>query len=407
MKQNKALNSTSERKTSALELRLRQQKWWLVLEKIWQNNKEPISLWVGFRLALLIAPMFVATLMPMGNDVLVRGIFNNPTLDRTIGSWTRWDGVIYLDIAQNGYYEPVRMSFYPLYPLLMRAVSFIINPLDSANYLSLSIAGIIVSSLAVLAMCLLLYNLARYEYNLEIARLTILYLLIFPTAFFLWAVYTESLFLALAIGAFYAARINRWLLAMVLAGFCILTKNQGIFIPAALLLEYLHQIGWNPRKLDRRIFYFAVPAGFLSFWLAFNWLLYANPLQFLKSIEAFNRQFSLPWDTLIRAVSSFEFPLTFCFIILFFTGIYLVIKGKFRASYLVFWAGCIAQPLFFPFPGIELFSMLRYLLIIFPAFFLLALISKRYPLFHYTYLVFCFVLYGTLMLRFIMWHWVA
>jgi Dolichyl-phosphate-mannose-protein mannosyltransferase len=401
------MNTTKERPLIALENRIRRQTWWLALEKFWQNNKEPISMWAGFRLALLIAPMFTATLMTMGDDVLVRGVFNNPTLDRTIGSWTRWDGVIYIDIATTGYTETVRMNFYPLYPLLMRIIAFIFNPFDSANYLTLAIAGIVISSIATLVMCILMYNLVRREYNGEVARLSLFYLLIFPTGFFLWAVYTESLFLALAIGSFYAARTNRWLLAMILAGFCVLTKNQGVFVPAALLIEYAHQIGWNPRRVDRRILYFAIPAGFFGAWLGFNWLIFGDPLQFVKSQASFFRYFSFPWDTLVKAADLFEFPLTFCFVLLLFVGIWAVWKGKFRPAYLIFFAGCILQPLSFPFKDIELFSMLRFLLFIFPAFFLLALAGRRHLFFHYTYLVFCFVMYGALMTRFILWHWVA
>jgi Mannosyltransferase (PIG-V) len=370
-------------------------------------NKEPFTIWFGFRLALLVLPMFTATLMTMSDDVLVRGIFSNNTLDRIVGSWTRWDGVIYIEIAQVGYLEPVRINFFPLYPFLMRVVAFILNPFDSGNYLTLAIAGIIISSVSMLAMCLVFYRLAVREFNVEVAQRSLLYLLIFPTGFFLWAVYTESLFLALAIGAFYAARTNRWLLAMFLAGFCVLTKNQGIFVPAALGIEYLHQIGWHPRKLDRRIFFFAIPASFFGGWLIFNWWLFGNPLQYVNSQFDFNRYFSLPWDTLINASDAFEFPLTFCFVLLLLVAVGLVWKGKLRPAYLLFFGGCLLQPLIMPFQNIELFSMLRFLLFIFPAFFLLGLAGKRYPFFHYMYLAFCFPMYGILMTRFILWHWVA
>ena len=45
-----------------------------------------------------------------------------------------------------------------------------------------------------------------------------MFLLIFPTAYFLHIGYTESLFLALVLGSFLAARTDRWWLAGLSAG---------------------------------------------------------------------------------------------------------------------------------------------------------------------------------------------
>ncbi len=66
-------------------------------------------------------------------------------------------------------------------------------------------AGILVSLAAALGAFVLLYRLAESRLGAEGARRAVLYLAVFPMAFFLQAVYSEALFLLLTLGAFLAA----------------------------------------------------------------------------------------------------------------------------------------------------------------------------------------------------------
>jgi Gpi18-like mannosyltransferase len=54
-----------------------------------------------------------------------------------------------------------------------------------------------------------LYRIAEKYYGLKVARATVLTFAFFPTAFFLNAVYTEALFVALSAGSFWAAAVRR------------------------------------------------------------------------------------------------------------------------------------------------------------------------------------------------------
>ena len=63
------------------------------------------------------------------------------------------------------------------------------------------------------------------------------FLLIFPTAYFLHIGYTESLFLALVLGSFLAARTDRWWLAGILGGLAALTRINGLVLIPALAAE--------------------------------------------------------------------------------------------------------------------------------------------------------------------------
>ena len=59
------------------------------------------------------------------------------------------------------------------------------------------------------------------------AKRAILYLAVFPTAFFFLAGYTESLFLALALGSLYAAYKQKWSWSVVMGMFTALTFARG------------------------------------------------------------------------------------------------------------------------------------------------------------------------------------
>ena len=120
--------------------------------------------------------------------------------------WDRWDASHYLKLAERGYTgigpDRVSLVFYPLYPWLVQAVMFVTS--------NVSLAAFIVSGVAAIAAALLLKRLARFDHGEEIARASVWFLLVFPTSYFLHIAYTESLFLALTLGCFVAARSNRW-----------------------------------------------------------------------------------------------------------------------------------------------------------------------------------------------------
>src|SRR5919106_410556 len=129
--------------------------------------------------------------------------------------WNRWDAPHYLDIARMGYVaegvEARWIVFFPLYPWLVRAAALLLR--DEL------LAAFFVSGVASVAAGLLLYRLARADGEPEeVARASVFYLLVFPTAYFLHIGYNESLFLALVLGAFLAARARCWWAAGLLGG---------------------------------------------------------------------------------------------------------------------------------------------------------------------------------------------
>lgn len=181
------------------------------------------------------------------------------------GPVLRWDGLGYLSIAQHGY--SVRTSiFFPLYPALMAGVGRAVG--------SEVVAGALISSVAFLVGLWLLHRLTELELGRRAADVAVLLLAFAPVSLFFTAVYTESLFLALSVGAIYAARRGRPGLAAVLAALATVTRVTGILLVIPIAM-------WELRR-DRRfrpgLLWLLLPvlalAGFLAYMQeqGFGWL---------------------------------------------------------------------------------------------------------------------------------------
>jgi hypothetical protein len=170
------------------------------------------------------------------------------------GTWaapaSRWDAVWYLLVARDGYDDGPKAAFFPLYPLLVRL---------GGGSVAVAIA---ISAVAFLLALVALHALTELELGGEAARLTVLALAFSPMALFLSAVYAESLFLALTVGAVLAARCERWAWAGVLGALAALTRSTGVLIVVALVLLW-----WSrPRRRPGELAWLAlVPAGLVAF----------------------------------------------------------------------------------------------------------------------------------------------
>jgi Gpi18-like mannosyltransferase len=155
--------------------------------------------------------------------------------------WANWDGAIFTHIAQHGCDTITATPFLPLYPLAVRAVTAL-GP-------GLALAGVLVSTAASLVALSFGYELAAHWWNVRVARAATLALAFFPTAFFLNAAYSESLFLALTSGSLWALYVRRDLLmAGVFGYFAATTRSAGVMLLIPLASEFLQrrrETGWG------------------------------------------------------------------------------------------------------------------------------------------------------------------
>lgn len=203
----------------------------------------------------------------------------------------RWDTVHFLNIARNGYSadgpDRVLLAFFPLYPWTTRAVAAVVG-----DYL---IGGLLVSTAASIAAALLLRRLVREDSSAKIAERAVWFLFIFPTSYFLHLAYTESLFIALALGCMLAARKARWAAAGVLGALACLTRITGLVLPLVLLAEMVQQYR-QARRFDWRWLWVAmVPAGLIGY-LMINAHVTGDPFAFLAiQKEHWHKSLAPPW----------------------------------------------------------------------------------------------------------------
>ncbi len=149
---------------------------------------------------------------------------------------SNWDGPAYLNIARIGYPTYVEASLFPFYPMVVYAVNRLIpSPLDSALLVSwLSFAGAIYFYIKIARKLLDARDAAS---ALQAAT----FLVLFPTAVFFLATYTESLFAMLSLGAIYFALEKRWLWASLLLMLGTATHVTGVFVVVLVGLVLLEQ----------------------------------------------------------------------------------------------------------------------------------------------------------------------
>ncbi|HEX8557368.1 MAG TPA: hypothetical protein VF668_04670 [Pyrinomonadaceae bacterium] len=321
--------------------------------------------------------------------------------------WNRWDAPHYLDIARAGYVaegvEARWIVFYPLYPWLARAASLVLR--DEL------LGAFFVSAAASVAAGLLLFRLARLDETEATARGAVFYMLAFPTAYFLHIGYTESLFLALALGSFAAARGRCWWAAGLLGGLAAMTRVNGLLLLPALAFEAWEEYregGRRPRAAW--LWLLLVGAGF-GVYLLINWWTLGDPLAFLSAQGRFwFKSLTWPWVGVreawrswwARAPSEAEMvggqELLF---VLLGLGLTAWAWLRLRASYAV-WMTC--NWLLWTSTKFVL-SVPRYTLVLFPAFILLARLRESRPAWGAAVAAWSLLFLGLFAARFVQGYW--
>ncbi len=255
-----------------------------------------LLVYLASRLFYLVAGLLFARVVPVG-------LFQRVTSDVPFGTmniWSHWDGEHYVALAAGGYLQApdnVSPAFFPLYPLLMRLLTELFGgPVSQA---ALSVWGVVISLLALPFALYFVYRIAEDGWGARVAQGTVLTLAFFPTSFFLNAVYTESLFLALSAGSLWALRVRKdLLLACTLAAFATATRNVGVFLILPLAYEWLKGgvgRGYGPWRGAACL---ALASSGLLWYAAYLWVRFGDPLLFYTQQGRWNRGASDPLTTL-------------------------------------------------------------------------------------------------------------
>jgi hypothetical protein len=255
--------------------------------------RDAIAVWAGTRVAWLLFVYFASTFMHQ---------FDTPTrplaLRDFVGPWNRNDAFyFYLPIATHGYANPIDANFFPLYPLLVRVVTF------ATGSTHVVVAGLIVSALASLAAIIgtALLAIERAGATRADAIRSVWLLMAYPLALFLVAPYAEALFLALVVFALLFARRRVWYAAALCSFFAALTRPTALALAFALIVEYGVSMRWSWRALvrSRRVatqatfVMLSAPAG-LALYSLFCRIRYGDPLAYLHTQEVYFQHVAVP-----------------------------------------------------------------------------------------------------------------
>ncbi len=192
-----------------------------------------------------------------------------------------WDANWYLGIADHGYarelgttYDSNNLAFFPLYPVLVKAVAAFTPGTRATVGLLLAMAFSFVAAWGVFAV-------GDRLYGRRVGVLLTVLWAAFPVSAVQWMGYTESLFTAFVAWSLFAVLRGDWLWAGALAAVSGLTRPTGIALAAAVSLAallslrqrtggraiagallaplgWLLYVGWVGLRLGRWDGYFAV-----------------------------------------------------------------------------------------------------------------------------------------------------
>ena len=264
---------------------------------------EVLPVFIGTRLLFVLLTYFGVILFTLRN-------YSPKELSTHIllFSWYRWDVDRFATIAIEGYKQFDNTAFFPLFPLLEYIVSVVLHK-------SILVSGMLISNLAFLAALVVLYRFVETEFDSDTAKRTALYISIYPTAFFFFAAYNESLFMLFMLLSYYAMRRGSWWLAGLFGGLATLTRSIGLLLLAVFLYEFVRQVlprlrqTWREKQHWRSLRMLSALLAALPIPLAlgiFSYYLYTqfhDPLAFTHSQAHWHLGPTFPWVALGTSIN--------------------------------------------------------------------------------------------------------
>jgi mannosyltransferase PIG-V len=347
----------------------------------------------GFRLAL---PVFVVALVATTALALVAVGMVRPFEPIAVPGWPampaaggwrhvfavteRQDALWFLRIAVDGYrLDDGSAAFFPLYPMAIRAVSFVLggHPLAAALLVAWA------SYLGALTMLAAL-TLEEFGGNEALARRTVVVVAVFPAAFFFLAPFSEAPFLLLSVAAFRSARRDRWAAAAAYGTLAALTRGVGVLLIPALAVEAWRRSAADGRPVAPRLAAAgAIVAGPLLY-LAYWQIKFGDATAVFDAEQRWGRSPAVfLWSLAHAAEAAWKYHSYWLLDVVVVGAVLLaVLVGvpRLPPSYSVYAWLSLLLPLSYPFPDRPLLSVPRFAAVVFPAAWVLAGAPGRRPM---------------------------
>ncbi|MFC0032803.1 hypothetical protein ACFFMM_25085 [Micromonospora chaiyaphumensis] len=349
-----------------------------------------LAVFVGSKVVLSLVGVLVLTAWdgvpgaPPADEAMMRTQQDQVSSHRWVSLWFAWDSFLYDHLARLPLDQPWRDFGFPLlYPFLARPLA----PLLGGHT---AWALLVVANVALLFQLYLAYRLGGRLLGADDpgeagadGRRAVRYLLLLPTAFLFQAALTESLFICLALAAFWYAEQRRWLLVGIVGYFLAMSRSVGFVVVIPLALVLLRQHGWrlDPRSLGRYLRQgwplLLVPAGWLTFmafcrWQGGDWFAYQHAQEKGWGIKVQN-PLGVAGSALVgdNSANAFRVWIAVAMLLVAVVGL----RRRADWPYLAYTVIVVLVPLSMGPPVYK--SLLRYLLAAFPVAFVLARWARR------------------------------
>ncbi len=297
----------------------------------------------------------------------------NP-LSVAVDAMFRGDAAFYVAIAKDGYhYSTVHtstMGFFPMFSLVIKGVSLITG--------NVYVAAAIVPTVCLFAAVALLVVWLEERGLGRRAPVIVALMFCFPFSVSYAAIYSEPLFLLLALAAFLSFERRHWYVCALFVGLLALTRPIG----AVIMVPALAVMALRSSSLDWRAF-LPVPSAALSLGLfvAYQWSTFGTPLAYVRAKAVPGWEVSphrLLADFLLQGEPGRSTPLLALMMVLgllFLASVPFVYR-RFGPGYALYCLLCVIGSLSAGLPGLD-----RYVIVAFPSFAVLGALGKPRLLF--------------------------
>lgn len=190
------------------------------------------AMWLLSRLVIAAAMLLIAPLLPAPPG----GI--KPTVGWDVFYW--WDSLLYNQIATSGYEyandgKGHNVAFFPLFPLVIRAVMTFGLPFK--------VAGTLVNNLAFLGALIVLYYWVEERHGRSAARWATAVIAWCPLSVYGTVIYSEGLYLLFSTAALRAFDKQQYALFALWGAIATATRPTGMALPTAFLI-----VAWRERR---------------------------------------------------------------------------------------------------------------------------------------------------------------
>ena len=279
------------------------------MKKILKDNKDII-------ISFLLSRLILITFLIVKKDLSVFDLY---------------DCIHYQNIAQNGYTMPYQYAFFPLYPITIKLLHYIIP--------SYKISGALISNIFSFLTLILLKKITKNKYSY-------LCYLFSPILAYNTIAYTESIFMFLTLLGYYLYKQNKYFSSSLVVGLSIICRNSGIILWGAIGLDMLYRYFKTKDIKFKDILLFGIIALLIGgLYPLYLYKVTGNPFEFITiQGEKWGRKtatiiygFISDIKQIIKTHSSlYPFILNWSsFVLVFILGINLFKKDKTSSIYII------------------------------------------------------------------------